>query len=187
MEPHAFRTVFLDHPTAGIEGRFEAGDVRQVERNSGRLVVESLDHRRTFTGWAKYRRWSDLDALYFFGYALCTYFSIPFILPRLEYAGHRTARVSGQDCTGVTVSFPKSFPTHCRRQTFYFDETGLLRRHDYVADIVGVWASGAHFSDDYVEVGGLQFARRRYVQARLFGRVTPVPVLAARLGEFQAG
>ena len=52
-----------------------------------------------------------------------------------------------------------------------------MRRHDYVADIVGWWARGAHRWDDLVEVGGLLLARRRHVVARL-GRVEIPSVVA---------
>ena len=53
-------------------------------------------------------------------------------------------------------SSPRSFDTHSREQTFYFDERGVLRRHDYVAEVVGGWAHGAHYCADHVEAGGLE-------------------------------
>ena len=86
--------------------------------------------------------------------------------------------IGGRALTGVEVELPASLHTHSRRQTFFFDDEGLLRRHDYVADIVGFWARGAHRWDDFVEVGGLPVARRRHVVARV-GRVeTPAALIA---------
>jgi hypothetical protein len=57
----------------------------------------------------------------------------------------------------------------------------LLYRHDYTAEIVGRWATGAHFSYDYREVSGLPIATRREVYVRVSGLVTPLPVLRAKL------
>jgi hypothetical protein len=58
-------------------------------------------------------------------------------------------------------------------QRFQFDETGLILRHDYVADVAGAWARGAHFWRDFVTVEGVPIATHRRVLARL-GRL-PVP------------
>jgi hypothetical protein len=185
VEPRHLRAWFLDFPVEGQDGFFDAGAVSLIDRSNGEPVSGSPEHRTTFDGLAKYRRWSPLDSLYFFGYALCTYFSVPFILPELPVVGMRRVTVQGKPLTGVTVAFPEGFPTHSEHQTFFFDDTGLLRRHDYSADVVGSWATGAHFSEDYEEVNGLHFARRRFVRATLFGRATPIPVLHARLASFE--
>lgn len=145
---------------------------------------ERGDHRKSFTGLRKYRRWSQADAVYFFGYALVTYLSLPFILRSTPLVALSRARHRGEELHGLTVDFPADFPTHCRRQRFFFDGDGLLRRHDYTADILGAWARAAHFSSDYEEVEGLPLARGRDVFVRLGGLVTPLPVLAARLTGF---
>jgi hypothetical protein len=172
--PHERRAVFHDYPAAGQAGVFDGGDVRLEQ--DGELLRESRDHRRTFAGLRKLRRWDPLDALYFFGYALVTYLNLPFNLKDTTFVSLTTAG----PLRGVTVDFDPAFHTHCRRQTFYFDEAGLLRRHDYVAEIVGAWAHGAHFTDDYVSVSGLQLATRRRVFAAPFHLLTPIPVLRAR-------
>jgi hypothetical protein len=185
VEPHAVRARFFDYPSPGFDGVFEHGAVRLVEHVGGRVLAESLDHRRTFVGGSRHRRWDALDALYFFGYATSTYFAVPFLLASLSFVGLRRVRASGESWCGLTVAFPPGYPTHSRHQTFFFDGTGLLRRHDYVAEVVGSWARGAHFSDDYEAVDGLLFARRRSVRATLLGRPTPLPVLNARLSGFR--
>jgi hypothetical protein len=81
----------------------------------------------------------------------------------------------------VTARFPATLDTHSARQQFWFDRNGLLRRHDYRADVVGWWAAGAHISSDYQIMNGLPIATRRQVFARFFQAVTPVPVLSATL------
>ena len=69
----------------------------------------------------------------------------------------RTGRRAGNDGGGfaLTVRFPPSLHTHCPVQTIYFAADGLIVRHDYVADIVGTFARGAHFWRDYVTVEGI--------------------------------
>ena len=93
----------------------------------------------------------------------------------------RLARRHALELTGVEVDLLAELHTHCRRQTFYFEEDGLLRRHDYVAEIVGAWARGAHFWRDFVTVAGLEVPRVRHVVARLGRVTTPLVALHAEL------
>jgi hypothetical protein len=180
VRPHEGVTLFHGYPDDQHRGRFAGGSV-SVERadGSGASAV-SVDHRVTLRGLAKYRRWSALDALYFFGYALWHYHTVPFTLPQA-----RLMRVvSVRDFpTGVDVLLPPDVVTHCRRQQFYFGRDGRITRHDYVADVVGTWARGAHFWEDYQDAGGLAIARRRRVVARIGRRTIPIRVLCIQLGE----
>jgi hypothetical protein len=173
-------TVFHDYPVAGRRGVFSGGQVQLLD---GATILEArATPRASFSGLRKLRRWSPLDALYFFGYALAHYHALPFSLVDARPLRLRRARSAGRRLSGVEVELPASLHTHSTRQTFYFDDEGLLRRHDYVADIIGWWARGAHRWEDFVDVGGLQVARRRHVVLRL-GRVE-VPVVAALHAEF---
>jgi hypothetical protein len=65
----------------------------------------------------------------------------------------------------VDVELPAELPTHSRRQAFYLDDDGLLRRHDHVTDIVGWMARGAHLWRDFVVVQGVPIPRQRHVVA----------------------
>lgn len=170
--PHERRTELHDFPGPGASGVFEDGAVRLSPDGPS-----SPEHRATFAGWAKNRRWQPLDALYFFGYALSTYLALPFVLAETRFVAVASA---GGGLRGVDVELPPGFHTHGPRQRFFFDADGLLRRHDYVAEIVGPWAHGAHFSNDYAEVDGFPVALRRHVVAAPFGLRTPIPVLRAR-------
>jgi hypothetical protein len=55
-------------------------------------------------------------------------------------------------------------------------------RHDYVAEIIGSWARGAHLWRDFVEVSGFPIATHRRVVARLGSQALPLIALDAKLG-----
>jgi hypothetical protein len=178
--PHEQRAVLHDYPTAGGRGVFHAGAVQLLDAG-GAVLASSPDHRRTFHGLRKWRRWSPADALYFFGYAITHYHSLPFSLAEARPLRLCRARCDGRALTGVDVELPAALHTHCRRQCFYFDDEGLLRRHDYVADIVGWMARGAHLWRDFTTVHGIPIPRERHVLARLGRGTTPIVALHAKL------
>jgi hypothetical protein len=183
--PHETRTVLHEFPAAGQRGIFARGDVR-LEDAGGVVLAESADHRRTFSWPRRHRRWSPLDAAYFFGYALANYHAFPFLLGRASFAGwRRWRRLRGGALRGLALDLPADVPTHSRRQTFFFAADGLLLRHDYVAEIAGAWARGAHFWEAYTEVGGLMVATRRRVLARVGTTPLPLPALTATLQRFE--
>ena len=167
--PARAEATFFDYPSPGSLGRFQGGLVALGE-------APLAAHRASFRGSRKWRRWSPLDALYFFGYALTHYHALPFTLADAVVRRWNAAR------RALTVAFPADVHTHCEVQTIYFDESGLIVRHDYVADIVGVWARGAHFWRDVQIVDGFPVATHRRVVARI--GATPIPLLSldARFG-----
>jgi hypothetical protein len=180
VRPHERVTVFHGYPDEDHHGRFVDGTVA-IEHVERRVApTESANHRHTFTGVAKYRCWSPMDALYFFGYALCHYHALPFTLPQTHLV--RVLRARGKP-VGVEVIVPLDVHTHCRRQRIYFGEDGRIVRHDYVADVIGSWARGAHYWEDYANCDGLLIARRRRVVARVGAVALPVTVLCIQLGE----
>ncbi|HET6150574.1 MAG TPA: hypothetical protein VFH68_23750 [Polyangia bacterium] len=168
IEPARARAVFHDYPEPGSSGLYEAGRVAL----GGDALVE---HRSTFRGARKWRRWSPLDALYFFGYALTHYHALPFTLADAELRAWDARRRI------LTVAFPPSVHTHCAVQSVHFDDSGLIVRHDYVAEIVGGWARGAHFWREYQDVEGFPVATHRRVLARLGRLAVPLVALDARL------
>ena len=178
--PHAYRAVFHDYPTRGHSGVFTAGAVQLLD-GGGAVVESSPDHRGRFRGLRKWRRWSPADALYFFGYAITHYHGLPFTLADARPLRLCRVRCEGLSLTGVDVELPATLHTHSRRQSFYFDDDGLLRRHDYVADIVGWIARGAHLWRDFVTVTGVPIPRERHVVARLGRTTTPIIALHAQL------
>lgn len=182
--PKAVRTEWSEGPGKPCRVVFDGGDMRLLDED-GRVRTESRRHRETFTGRRKARRWDDLDAHYFFGYAFASYCAVPFVLPGLSFAGPASAIVRGERLDGVWVEFPAGAEVHSRRQAYYFDGSGLLRRNDYVADVVGSWAVGAHLWDDHTTVEGLPLPARRTVYRRMGRRAVPFPtVLAATFESF---
>jgi hypothetical protein len=178
--PHEYRCVFHDYPTVGCRGIFSAGAVELFDA-SGSVVESNAHARASFRGLRRWRRWSPADALYFFGYALSHYHGLPFTLAEGRPLGLCRVRSDGRTLTGVDVELPEALHTHSRRQAFYFDEEGLLRRHDYVADIAGWWARGAHLWRDFVTARGIPIPRERHVVARLGRTTTPFVALHAEL------
>jgi hypothetical protein len=178
--PHEYRAVFHDYPSAGQRGVFSAGAVQLIDAG-GAVVTSSPDHRRSFRGLRKWRRWSPADALYFFGYAVTHYHGLPFTLAEARPLRLCSVRSEGRRLTGIDVELPADLHTHSRRQSFYFDDDGLLRRHDYVADVVGWMARGAHLWRDFVTAHGIQIPKQRHVVARLGRAATPFVALHAAL------
>ena len=176
--PHERRTTFVAYPREGYTGVFDNGSVRIEAGSNGETIENSPRHRDTFSGLAKNRRWTPVDALYFFGYALWHYHALPFELTEARLV-RTVVAASGSSVSSVEVEFPADLPTHSRRQTFYFDRTGQLVRHDYVADIVGFWARGAHFWRSPRLVNGFPIAMERRVVPRIGAAVLPVTALYA--------
>ena len=155
-------------PSPDMRGVFDHGAVR-IETRDGEVVAERADPRPEFFGRPGLRRnlrWDALDSVYFGGYAMWNYLNTPYLLAR-EGVEARTGDPwsrRGERRRRLEVTFPEGFDTHSREQTFYFDDRGMLRRHDYVAEVIGGWAHGAHHCADHVEAGGLWFPTRRWVR-----------------------
>lgn len=54
--------------------------------------------------------------------------------------------------------FPDNIASHTREQISYFGEDGLLRRHEYVVDIMG-GARGPNYAHDSLQVDGIMVPR----------------------------
>lgn len=163
-EQHAVLDPF---PEPGSRGVYDAETVR-IESDQGELVEERDDPRADFfglSGMAKNLRWSDLDALYFAGYAMWNYLNAPFMLerPGFEVTEGEGLEEGGETWRCLHVRFPEGLHTHCAEQSFYFDEKGLLRRHDYHPDVVSRFANAAHLCDEHREFDGIVFPTRRRV------------------------
>jgi hypothetical protein len=161
-------TVFDPFPESGIRGVFDSGMAR-LERGDGEVIASRTKPRKAFFGRSGLRRnlrWDALDATYFAGYAMWNYLSFPALLLREDVDVKEVSpwHSDEQELRRLEVDFPDGLDTHSLRQTFYIDAHGLLRRHDYVADVVGRWARAAHLCADHVTADGLVFPTRRWVR-----------------------
>jgi hypothetical protein len=179
IAPHEGTTTFFSYPNDQQIGVFERGAVTLRSRHTGQAIALGPRHRETFDGWAKYRRWSWLDALYFFGYALWHYHTLPFSLGAGRLLGLRQVGRGATALDVLSVELPPDVPTHSRRQAFYIDGDGRIVRHDYRAEVVGRWAAGAHFWRQERRVQGFPIALERHVRPRLGATVLPLTVLHA--------
>jgi hypothetical protein len=165
QEPRAVMDPF---PRTGQRGVFDRGEAR-IEGEGGEVLASRADPRAAFFGGAGLRRnlrWDALDSAYFGGYAMWNYMTTPYLLtrPGVEVSEGEPWRQGEQELRRLEVIFPEGLDTHSRRQTFYFDARGVLRRHDYVAEVVGRWARAAHYCADHAQAGGLVFPTRRWVR-----------------------
>ena len=118
---------------------------------------------------------------YFDSYALWTYLTIPFLY---TYPGFVTEELSpweedGEVWRPLKATFPDNIASHTREQISYFGEDGLLRRHEYVVDIMG-GARGINYAYDYRKVDGVMVpVTRRVVAFDDDKRKIPDPVLVA--------
>ncbi|MEM7474691.1 MAG: hypothetical protein AAF483_06840 [Planctomycetota bacterium] len=166
IEPHQLRASLL-YKDATIT--FDQGTMKQDGE-------EHAQYRRSFAGFRKLRRWSNIDAGYFFGYALVNYLRLPFMLAELPIRKYRI----GHGLSWVEFEFPNGADTHSRIQRFWFDSSGLLVRHDYRADILGPIFYGAHFSGHYRFDLPIPIAEDRQVAMRLGSWSTSLVALKAR-------
>ena len=174
------RFIFFDFPIPGHNGEY-IGDKEVILTDRGGSVIERrAQPRRYFSELRRTFHWDALDFIYFGGYATWNYLMTPFLLLRDDFTFEEMGPF--QDPSGpltrLGVTFPEDIPTHCRRQTFYFDSNGFLRRLDYTAEVIGNWAHAAHLCDQYKEFDLLRFPTRRRVRPIFIGnRPPPWPTL----------
>lgn len=151
--------------------------------NAGGQVIEEMpDPRSSFKGHVVETPWSRLQLAYFAGYAMWTYLNAPFCFAEPGYKTEELEPVDedGEQFLRLLVTYPEDIATHASMQTFYIDESGLIRRHDYNAEVLGGIAA-AHYLSDYIEVQGIKIATRRRVYRLLEDNIVlkPDPLLVS--------
>ena len=104
-----------------------------------------------------------------------TYLTQPFTftLPGFSASELGPWEEAGQSCTFGTggrwrrlrVAWPSHLATHSTEQTLYFDDNGLLVRHDYDVEISG-GSNAAHYVSEYVEVDGIRLPTKHRIFPR---------------------
>ena len=160
--------------------RFEPQRVA-LENASGKVVEELLHPRSSFKGHTLETPWSDLQLAYFAGCAMWTYLNTPFLLVRPGVASEELEpwQEAGESWRRLKVRFPADIATHSTEQTLYFDQQGLLKRHDYDVEISGGTAA-AHYVSDLKQFSGIVFPTKRRIFARQpDGHFAPEPLVVS--------
>lgn len=110
-----------------------------IETPAGEVIEQLDEPRDSFAGYVMETPWSNAQVAYFAGYTMWTYLTSPFILARPGVIAEEVDpwTENGETWRRLRITFPQDIATHSTLQTFYVDETGLLRRHDYDVDIQG--------------------------------------------------
>lgn len=176
LMPRENRAILHDFPVAGHDCHFDKGRVAEVARGEAPVYAED-NYRIKMMSVSRFRRpWSTLDATYFFGYAMTHYTSMPYSLRGVKVVGF-VKRDSGDWRTRIDFEYPPMSHTHSEIETIYFDESGLLIRHDYRPEVSSPIARAANFSREYKDFDGYLVTERRQVFFRLGRLVTPLVVL----------
>jgi hypothetical protein len=166
--------------------RFEPQRVA-LENANGTVIEELLQPRSSFKGHTLETPWNDLQLAYFVGCAMWTYLNTPFLLARPDVESEEIEpwQEAGETWRRLKVRFPAEIATHSTEQTLYFDQQGLLKRHDYDVEISG-GTPGAHYVSDLREFSGIVFPTKRRVFPRQpDGRSLPEPlVVSIELDQF---
>ena len=138
-----------------------------IEKKGGQVLQELHNPRDSFRGHTLETAWSDLQLAYFAGCAIWTYLNTPFLLakPGVEAEELEPWKEKGETWRRLKVKFPWNIITHSAVQTLYFDQSGLLKRHDYDVEIAG-GTPGAHYVDKFVDVSGIVFPTQRRIFPR---------------------
>jgi hypothetical protein len=147
-----------------------------IERRDGWSVEERSDPRAAFAGHRRDTPWDRLHLTYFLGYAIWNYLTAPFVFawPGFNFR-ELDPHVEGRDTWRVLeVTYPDNIPAHTKTQKLYFDDAFMLKRLDYVTDVLGGVA--AHYCYDPVMVDGIVFPTLR----RVVRRTSDGPLLSGR-------
>lgn len=165
-EAHDQRLKITPFPQPGQYTSWEP--YRQtIETDEGIIVAERRDPAAVFAGTTRQAPWDDFQVAYFAGEANWNYFVWPFAFARSDFVTEEIGpwHEDGQVWRSLLVTYPDSFVTHTRQQTYYFDDDGLMGRVDYAVDILG-GGPAVHYPSEYREFDGIMAPTRRRVYVR---------------------
>jgi hypothetical protein len=166
VDPHEQFVAATPFVHDGWRGIFERDRVR-VENTAGEVEEERVRPRSSFDGHELKTQWDHLHAIYFGGAALWTYVTLPFVLAQPGFTTEEIEpwKENDESWRRLRVTFPKTIATHCSEQVLYIDDAGLIRRHDYTAEVTA-GGPGAHYLHGHREFDGIVFPTRRQVFPR---------------------
>ncbi len=110
-----------------------------------------------------------------------TYMNTPFLLARPDIQSEEIEpwQERGETWRRLKVRFPTDIATHSTEQTLYFDQQGLLKRHDYHVEISGD-IGAAHYVSDIKEVSGIILpTKHRIFGLQPDGHAAPEPLVVS--------
>jgi hypothetical protein len=160
------RLTIAPYPRLGEYTSWEPSR-QTIETSDGIVIDERLDPAASFVGQVRQTPWDDFNAAYFAGEANWNYLVAPFIFMRSDFQTEEIEpwHEDGQEWRRLLVTYPDAIVAHCRQQTYYFDDAGLLRRLDYSVDILG-GGPAVHYPSEYREFGGIMVPTQRRVYVR---------------------
>jgi hypothetical protein len=167
---HEERVSHRPFGAAGRRSAFTPGRVA-IQTDDG-TVLEALDQPRdSFADHTFETTWSTLQLAYFVGTAMWTYLTTPFAfaMPGFHAEELTPWEEQGQTWRRLKVTYPPAIATHTAEQTFYFGDDGLLRRHDYTAEVVKA-GPVVHYTTGHQKVDGIVVpAKHRVYPANVDG------------------
>ncbi|MCZ7556196.1 MAG: hypothetical protein M5R41_07335 [Bacteroidia bacterium] len=143
-----------------VSGVLYSHDVA-LEDAQGTPLARRTGARAYFPYKRRLLYWDDLDMAYFANYAFWNYLTFPRLLLNDDIVW--TEKADGV----LSAYFPEHIPTHSREQVLFFDnETGLLRQHNYNADVVTPLATAANTVIEHARFDGHDYPSLRRVTPR---------------------
>ena len=140
----------------GPSSAFSTAPMSVLEAADGSIVAARAGARGGFARPRRMLFWDDMDMAYFANYAFWNYFTLPNLLmnPAIAWTELSPGR--------LRAKFPDSIPTHSPVQEFHFDPiSGLLRQHDYTAEIISRLATAANVVLEHSRSDGIAFPSSR--------------------------
>jgi hypothetical protein len=105
-----------------------------------------------------------LGEAYFVGTAMWTSLTQPFTftMPRFRTSELAPWHEAGHRWRSLRVAWPSDLAPHSTEQTAYFDDNGLLVRHDYDVEISG-GSNAAHYVPEYVEIAVIKLPTKHRI------------------------
>lgn len=147
----------------GYKSLFQPDNVKLYDENG--IVLEELTNpRESFKGHTVETPWTRAQLIYFSSYATWNYATAPFnfLIQGVEINQLDTWNENGEILDRLEVIYPDGFATHSKRQVFYFNEAGLLKRHDYWPEVLG-GSSATQIIEDYQEFEGIKTGTKRNI------------------------
>ena len=166
------RFTFYDYPRSGRNSEFIGNEEVRITDADNQVLTNRLQPRSAMRRIRRQLYWDALDFTYFGGYATWNYLVTPFLFLSNDFYFEKIEPVFADPeyPLQLQVLFPRDLPTHCKKQTFYFDRDYLLRRLDYTAEVVSRWAHAAHLCENYREFDGFKIPTKRRVLPLLIGK-----------------